>query len=162
MNTLFTFFSVHQNIMALAILFLIVGIWLITKKNYKMFIPVILIFFGLCIGCYQLTEGKTWTREFYSTDELPKTMIIYEQFNDSIPLIEHKDTLKVTFGIGDKTPWVVQKLDQNANKQLLHWCWVDDYWEKFGQTDLVAWIWGENAGKKVRGSSESRLNNLGE
>lgn len=162
MNTLFTFFSVHQNIMALAILFLIVGIWLITKKNYKMFIPVILIFFGLCIGCYQLTEGKTWTREFYSTDELPKSMVIYEHFNDSIPLIEHKDTLKVTFGIGDKTPWVVQKLDQNANKQLLHWCWVDDYWEEFSQTDLVAWIWGENAGKKVRGSSESRLNNLGE
>lgn len=162
MNTLLTFYSVHQNVGALALLILLLVLFLVTKKNYKLCIPVVILFFVLNIFCFKLTDGKTWTRTFYASDDVPKAMLIYEKRVDSIPVIEFKDTLEVSFAVSDKTPWVVKTQAQNASVRLLHWCWLDDYWEKFSQTDLVAAIWGENSGKKIRGSSEARLNYAGE
>lgn len=162
MNTLLNFYSVHYNIGAVALLIFIVAILLFSKSNIKGGLITLALFVGLNVFCFKQTDGMSWTREFYASDEVPKTMFLYEKVNKDIKNIEFRDTLKTAFAISDKTPWVLKTQSQNANMGYLHWCWVDDWWERFTQTDLVAFIWGENAGKKIRGSSETRLNYAGE
>ena len=39
-----------------------------------------------------------------------------------------------------------------------HWCWLDAAWDQVANTDVVAWIWGENSSKKMMKSTESRAN----
>ena len=36
-----------------------------------------------------------------------------------------------------------------------HWCWVDQLWENFSETDIIGALWGENKSKKMIKASES-------
>ena len=41
-----------------------------------------------------------------------------------------------------------------------HWCWVEEYWQKFASVDLVAKLWGTNSSKKLVKSSEKHAEDL--
>jgi hypothetical protein len=157
---LIDFYMVHYNIGAVALLLLLVSLFLIIKKNYKFTIVFLAVFIVLNLFVHSKTANKQWTREFYRTDEVV-SYPVWNQFDKEKRKIAINDTTKITFAVKNPDhPWVSYS---ESGDTLRHWCWVDEWWEKFSQTDLVAWIWGENAGKKVRGSSEERLKgNIGE
>lgn len=157
-NILTNLYLVHQNVFAFVILLAITAIIFAVKHNYKIALIVGVLFVVANIGCYKMTNNSTWEREFMLSDEFPTSYTLYESNVDSIPVIEFKDSTKFEFNPTDRNKWVVKGIDSTKTEHLLHWCWIDDKWENFSKIDLVAGIWGENAGKKIRGSSEKRLN----
>lgn len=157
---LIDFYMVHYNIGALVILIFITALFLLMKKNFKFTIIFLGFFIALNLVIHTKTANKQWTREFYRTDEITEYPV-WNKFDKEKRVIVINDTNKITFAVNNPDhPWVSYS---ESGDTLRHWCWVDEWWEKVSQTDLVAWIWGENAGKKVRGSSEERLKgNIGE
>ena len=152
---LIDFYLVHYNFGAVVLLIVMLVVFLLMKKNYKLAIMFIAALIAFNVVIYNKTAGKTWTREFYRTDEVVQYPV-WDRFDSAKVKVQISDTNKVTFAASSKVhPWVVYS---ETGDTLRHWCWWDEAWELFSQTDLVAWIWGENAGKKVRGSSEERLN----
>lgn len=158
MEILTQVYTVHQNLLAISILLICLIVFLAMKKNFKLAIPFMILFIVVNVFCYKQTANKAWERQFLVTDTYPKSFLIYDKINDSIPVIKFTDSIKVVFNAMKHESWVIDAIDSTNIKYKLHWCWVDNYWESFTQTDLVSWIWGENAGKKVRGSSEARFN----
>ena len=140
-DVLKAFYSIHYNFAALSILLLLLDIFLLSKKNFKWAIIFTAILIAFNVFLYKRTEGKSWT--IY----LPP-----EETGDSFFKPQPKE---MTFSV--HKDWVI--VDEKGEKH--HWCWVDDYWDKFSNTDVVAWIWGENASKKMMKSSETRANNAG-
>ena len=43
-----------------------------------------------------------------------------------------------------------------------HWCWVDQLWENFSETDVIGALWGENKSKKMIKASESHAEGVSE
>lgn len=39
-----------------------------------------------------------------------------------------------------------------------HWCWLDELWYQFSETDLVSKLWGSKEVVKSRKTSEERMN----
>ena len=77
----------------------------------------------------------------------------YSNVNDGYGNYSKPQPIKMTF---TATPekWTIT--DEKGVTH--HWCWLDDMWDKFANTDVVAWIWGENASKKMMKSTETRAN----
>ncbi len=140
-DVLKAFYSIHYNFAALSILLLLLVIFLLTKKNFKWTIIFTAILVALNVFLYKRTDGKSWT-------------IIIPPPESSDPYFKPQPKT-MTFSV--HKDWVI--VDDKGEKH--HWCWVDDYWDKFASTDVVAWIWGENASKKMMNSTESRATEAG-
>ena len=138
------FYTTHYNLGALAILFVLLLIFFLTKKNYKGAIIVVIILIVYNVGIYKRTEGKSWTIEIDPPAATPNE---YRTYNEPEPI-------KMTFSATPEK-WTITD-DKGVTH---HWCWLDDMWDKFSNTDVVAWIWGENASKKMMKSTETRANN---
>ena len=160
-SVLLDFYFIHTNIFAVIVLLLMFCIFFILKKNWKFLIIFGFIAIALNVILLSKTNDKAWQRDFYRTDEYMKSYLIYDKvIPDSEKVqMDFRDSMKVIFAAGNKNhPWVVYAHDHlDGSTKRLHWCWVDDMWERFSQTDLVSWIWGENASKKVRSSTEARV-----
>lgn len=134
------FYATHYNIGALSVLLLLLLIFLLSKKNLRVGTIVLAILVVLNVFVYKKTFNRSWTIEI--TPEKAESNDEYGQ-NEVSPE-------QMTFSV---KKWSI--VDDKGTSH--HWCWVEDYWEAFSNTDLVAAIWGENAGKKVKKSTESRL-----
>jgi hypothetical protein len=140
-DVLKAFYTIHYNFAALSILLLLLLIFLLTKKNYKWSIIVLAVLVVFNVFLYKRTDGKEWS-------------IIIPPPESSDPYFKPQPKT-MTFSV--HKDWVI--VDEKGEKH--HWCWVDDYWDKFANTDVVAWIWGENASKKMMQSTETRAKEAG-
>ena len=162
MVSLLNFYYVHYNFFAVTILLVFLGLFFISKKNYKGLIVALVLTVAFNVFLNSKTSGKAWERQFLASDETPKAILLYDNIvNDSLKVrTDFRDSMKVVFDT-KAIPghnWVVYAQVPNSKEvKILHWCWWDDAWEVFSQTDLVAYLWGENSGKKIRGSSEKRM-----
>jgi len=136
------FYTTHYNLGALALLMLLLLIFFLSKKNFKAAIIVTALLVAYNVMIYKKTEGKSWTIEI----EPEQT-----ESNGYSSYYGKPDPIKLTFTAAPGK-WTFT----NEKGVTYHWCWVDDLWDKFASTDLVAWIWGENASKKMMKSTESR------
>ncbi|MCF0223118.1 MAG: hypothetical protein HUK20_02510 [Fibrobacter sp.] len=146
LEVLKVFYPTHYNLAALSILLLLITIFLLTKKNLKIAPIFLALFLVLNVAIYKKTSGMAWTITVES--DTPE-----DTYDDGFK----REPEKVTFSV---TNW--EYTDKKGEKH--HWCWVEDAWEVIANTDVIAAIWGENAGKKVKTSTESRIedaNNLG-
>lgn len=114
-------------------------IFLLTKKNYKWSIITLIIIVALNIAIYKRTEGRSWT-------------ITLEPEKSSDPF-ETPEVKKMTFSI--QKDWTIT----DEKGEVHHWCWVEEYMQKFASIDLVAALWGENSSKKMVESSEKHMEN---
>ena len=130
------FYSVHYNFAAVSVLLLALVIFLLTKKNYKWTIIITAVLVAFNVLIYKKTAGKAWT-------------ITIEPEEESSNSFYKPQPIKMTFST--TKDWTI-KDDKGV---VHHWCWVDSYWDQFASMDLVAWIWGENASKKMMKATES-------
>jgi len=136
------FYPTHYNFGAVCILLVMLLIYLLTKKNYKWSIITFILLLAFNIGIYKRTVDREWTitlepepsSDPYYTPQ-PKTM---------------------TFSV--KHNWTIT----DEKGQVHHWCWVEEYWQKFASMDLVAALWGENSSKKMVKSSEKHADDIDE
>lgn len=139
-DVLKVFYPTHYNFAAVGILLLLLLIFLLTKKNIKGALVVLAILIAMNVGIYKRTEGKSWTIEIP-----PEETSVQDSFTIPQPIF-------MTFSV--KKNWTIT--DEKGVTH--HWCWVDEYWDRFANTDIVAKLWGSNASKKLTKSSESRVN----
>ena len=137
-DVLKAFYSVHYNFGILSILLVLLLIFFLTKKNFKFAIVTLAVVLVLNVGLYKRTDGKTWT-----ITEEP------EKLEDGSYSSFVKST---TFSA--RGTWVI-KDDKGGIK---HWCWLDQMWENFSQTDVIGMLWGENKSKKMIKASEGHAN----
>lgn len=130
------FFSIHYNFAGLSALLLVLFIFLMTKKNVKVGLVVLALFLVLNVFLYKRTEGKVWTL----TIDPPETT---DSYSYKQPTVMKFSVLK---------DWTIT----DDKGETHHWCWVEDYWDRLSNTDIVAIIWGENSGKKLANTSEER------
>lgn len=151
---LIDFYLVHYNIGALVILIFITALFLLMKKNFKFTIIFLGFFIALNLVIHTKTANKQWTAEFYRTDEIINYPI-WNKFDKERRVIAINDTNKLTFAIRNPDhPWVSYS---ESGDTLRHWCWVDEWWNRVSNYDLVEKVWGGDATKKMRKSSEDRL-----
>lgn len=136
------FYPFHYNFAAFSVLLVIIIIWLLTKKNYKWTLITAAVLVAFNIAIYMRTEGKTWT-----------IIEVNDPVTDNYGNVTETKT-SYTFSVHDQ--WTVT--DENGT--VHHWCWVEDYWQRFSGFDVISAIWGENASKKMIQSSEDRLNDV--
>ena len=136
------FYTTHYNLGAFAILLLLLLIFFLSKKNFKGAIIVGILLIAYNVGIYKRTEGKSWTIEI----DPPAAPNEYGSYSEPQPI-------KMTFSATPEK-WTVT----DEKGETHHWCWLDASWDKVANTDVVAWIWGENASKKMMKSTESRAN----
>ena len=141
-DVLKAFYTIHCNFAAVSVLLLALNIFLLTKKNYKWTIIFVAVLIAFNVFIYKRTEGKAWTIYIDPPEDAGNSF--FKPQPKELTFSVHKD-------------WVI--VDEKGEKH--HWCWVDDYWDKFANTDLVAAIWGENSSKKLMKSTESRANEAG-
>lgn len=137
------FYTTHYNLGALAVLMVLLLIFFLSKKNFKGAIILVVILIAYNIAIYKRTEGKSWTIEI---DPPAAESSGYDSFSKPQPI-------KMTFSATPEK-WTIT----DEKGETHHWCWLDDMWDKFANTDVVAWIWGENASKKMMKSTETRAN----
>ena len=139
------FYTTHYNLGAVAILLAMLLLFFLTKKNFKGAIIVTALLVVYNVGIYKKTEGKAWTIEIDPPEAGPNE---YGSFEKPQPI-------KMTF---EATPekWSVT----DSKGETHHWCWVDAMWDQFANTDIVAWIWGENSSKKMMKSTETGANGV--
>ena len=137
------FYTTHYNLGAVAILLLMLLIFFLSKKNFKgaIIVGVLLIVYN--VGIYKRTEGKSWTIEIDPPEAASNG---YDSFSKPQPI-------KMTFSATPEK-WTIT----DSKGETHHWCWLDAAWDKVANTDVVAWIWGENSSKKMMKSTESRAN----
>ncbi|MCQ2107869.1 MAG: hypothetical protein MJZ05_03800 [Fibrobacter sp.] len=140
-DVLKVFYQTHYNFAALSILLLLLFIFLLTKKNFRVGIIIFAALIALNVFIFKKTDGKAWT-------------IYIEQpaVTDSYGYTSNPEPITMTFSA--KKNWTIK--DEQGN--VHHWCWVDAAWDSFASMDLVAKIWGENSAKKMTKSTESRVN----
>lgn len=136
-DILSVFYPTHYNFAILSILLVITIIWLLTKKNYKWSIIFLVVLLAFNIAIFKRTEGKSWT------------ITVDDDQKGSEMQSEGK---KYTFSAMKN--WTIT--DEKGT--TYHWCWVEDWWEKFASMDLISAIWGDNKSKKMMKASEERLN----
>jgi hypothetical protein len=99
----------------------------------------------LNVACYKMTEGKSWTiepavvkTEFGEIKGNPMTFSVQKNWvNEEGVIVDRGDTIH-------------------------HWCWVDQIWENFSETDIIGALWGENKSKKMIKASESHADGVPE
>jgi len=136
------FYPTHYNFAAVTILLVLLLIYLLSKKNFKWSIITLVLLLAFNIAIYKRTDGRTWT-------------ITVEPEKSSDPYYTPQ-VKKMTFSV--KKDWTIT----DEKGEVHHWCWVEDYWQKFASKDLVATLWGENSSKKMVQSSEGRVDNVGD
>ena len=141
-DVLKVFYPTHYNFAALAVLLALLFIYLLSKKNFKWGIITLILLLALNIGIYKRTNGKTWT-------------ITLEPEKTSDPYYTPQ-AKKMTFSVNKD--WTIT----DDKGEVHHWCWVEEYWQKFASLDLVAALWGENSSKKMVQSTEGRAEDLKE
>ncbi|MBP5769309.1 MAG: hypothetical protein J6W51_09535 [Fibrobacter sp.] len=141
-DVLKVFYPTHYNFAALAVLLALLLIYLLSKKNFKWGIITLVLLLALNIGIYKRTDGKAWT-------------ITLEPEKTSDPYYTPQ-AKKLTFSVHKN--WTIT----DDKGEVHHWCWVEEYWQKFASLDLVAALWGENSSKKMVQSTEGRAEDLKE
>ena len=136
------FYPTHYNFAALCILLVLLLIYLLTKKNYKWSIISLVLLLALNIAIYKRTNDKTWT-------------ITVEPEASSDPYYTPQ-AKKMTFSVHKN--WTIT----DEKGEVHHWCWVEEYWQRFASIDLVAKLWGENSSKKMVQSTEGRASESAE
>ena len=136
------FYPTHYNFAAVTILLVLLLIYLLSKKNFKWSIITLVLLLAFNIAIYKRTDGRTWT-------------ITVEPEKSSDPYYTPQ-VKKMTFSV--KKDWTIT----DEKGEVHHWCWVEDYWQKFASMDLIATLWGENSSKKMVQSSEGRVDNVGD
>lgn len=106
-----------------------------------MSIVILAAIIAMNVAIYKRTEGKSWT----ITIDPPASAT-----TDSYGYSETPEPIVMTFSVHKN--WTIT----DKQGEVHHWCWVDDYWDKFANTDIVAAIWGSNSSKKLMKSTESR------
>lgn len=136
------FYPTHYNFAALSVLLVLLLIYLLSKKNFKWSIITLILLVAFNVFIYKRTEGKAWT-------------ITLEPEKSSDPYYTPQ-AKKLTFSV--KKNWTIT----DEKGEVHHWCWVEEYWQKFASLDLVAALWGENSSKKMVQSTESRAEDADE
>ena len=144
-DVLKAFYSVHYNFGILAIIILLIGILFATKKMWIFLAITVVIVLVMNVAFYKMTDGKSWTiepavvkTEFGETKGSPMTFDVKKNWvNEEGVIVDRGDTIH-------------------------HWCWVDQIWENFSQTDVIGALWGENKSKKMIKASESHGEGVGE
>ena len=148
-DVLKAFYSVHYNFGILAIIILLLGIFFATKKMWIFLGITLLIVLAINVVCYKKTDGKEWKIE---------AAVIKNEFGT-----EYKAD-PMTFSV--QKNWINKEgiiVDRgNAKDTIHHWCWVDQLWEEFSQTDIIGALWGDNKSKKMIQASESHADGLKE
>ena len=138
-DVLKAFYSVHYNFGLLAIIILLLAIFLLTKKIYIFAAITVAIVLVMNIVLYKMTDGKSWTIE---------AAVDKNEFGT-----EYKAD-PMTFSV--EKNWVnEQGIIVDRGDTIHHWCWVDQLWENFSETDIIGALWGENKSKKMIKASES-------
>ena len=130
------FYTVHYNFGAFSLLLLLLIIFLLTKKNFKWSLIFLAINIAFNIFIWQRTANRVWV-----IDDTPE------------PQNEWDTPSPVTYRFSAPDHWIIE----NDNGEKMHWCWVEDYMEKFLGFDFVDKLWGTNKAKKLRNASEERL-----
>lgn len=153
-----TFYTVHYNLGAVVALMLLVIIGMLLKKNFKGVIIFTILIVIQVAFVYHKTNNKIWTRQFFVSDEYEKHALWEKLHHKDMMYIDFRDSITLTFSTlnNEKFPWVLKDTDVKSDK-MFHWCWVEDYWEKFAQTSLVDKLWGTEKATDIRGSSEERM-----
>ena len=144
-DVLKAFYSVHYNFGILAIIILLIGILYATKKMWIFLAITVVIVLVMNVAFYKMTDGKSWTiepavvkTEFGETKGSPMTFDVKKNWvNEEGVIVDRGDTIH-------------------------HWCWVDQIWENFSETDVIGALWGENKSKKMIKASESHGEGVGE
>ncbi|WP_173365192.1 MULTISPECIES: hypothetical protein [unclassified Fibrobacter] len=144
-DVLKAFYSVHYNFGILAIIILLIGILFATKKMWIFLAITVVIVLVMNVAFYKMTDGKSWTiepavvkTEFGETKGSPMTFDVKKNWvNEEGVIVDRGDTIH-------------------------HWCWVDQIWENFSETDVIGALWGENKSKKMIKASESHGEGVGE
>lgn len=131
------FYSVHYNFGALALLLLLVALFLLTKKNFKVALILIAVDVVLNVFIWQRTSGNVWT--------ITETPASESEWGAPEPQ---------TYQFYAPDHWTIDSDDGRK----LHYCWVESYMERFLSIDFVDKLWGTDKAKKMRDASESRLN----
>ncbi len=145
-DVLKAFYSVHYNFGILAIIIALIAIFFLTKKMWIFAGITLLIVLVFNIAMYKMTDGKSWTIEAVPVKDQYGT----EQKADPM-------TFSVAKNWVNKEGIVVDRGDT-----IHHWCWVDQMWENFSETDVIGALWGENKSKKMIKASESHANGVSE
>jgi hypothetical protein len=144
-DVLKAFYSVHYNFGIICIIILLLGILLATKKMWIFVGITALVVIILNVACHKMTEGKSWTiepavvkTEFGEIKGNPMTFSVQKNWvNEEGVIVDRGDTIH-------------------------HWCWVDQIWENFSETDIIGALWGENKSKKMIKASESHADGVPE
>ena len=144
-DVLKAFYSVHYNFGILAIIILLIGILFATKKMWIFLAITVVIVLIMNVAFYKMTDGKSWTiepavvkTEFGETKGSPMTFDVKKNWvNEEGVIVDRGDTIH-------------------------HWCWVDQIWENFSETDVIGALWGENKSKKMIKASETHAEGVGE
>ena len=145
-DVLKAFYSVHYNFGILAIIILLLGIFFATKKMWIFLAIAVVIVLVLNVVCYKMTDGKSWTIE-----ASPVKTEFGTEYNPD----------PMTFSV--KSNWVSEEgIVVDRGDTIHHWCWVDQIWENFSETDIIGALWGENKSKKMIKASESHAGGFNE
>ncbi len=144
-DVLKAFYSVHYNFGIICIIILLLGILFATKKMWIFVGITALVVIMLNVACYKMTEGKSWTiepavvkTEFGEIKGNPMTFSVHKNWvNEEGVIVDRGDTIH-------------------------HWCWVDQIWENFSETDIIGALWGQNKSKKMIKASESHADGVPE
>ena len=144
-DVLKAFYSVHYNFGIICIIILMLGILLATKKMWIFVGITALVVIIINLACYKMTDGKSWTiepavvkTEFGEIKGNPMTFSVHKNWvNEEGVIVDRGDTIH-------------------------HWCWVDQIWENFSETDVIGALWGENKSKKMIKASESHAEGVSE
>ena len=143
-DVLKAFYSVHYNFGIVCIILLMLVILLMTKKMWIFVAIGFAVIIAINLAVYKMTEGKSWTIE---------AAVIKNEFGS-----EYKPD-PMTFSV--QKNWVNKEgIVVDRGDTIHHWCWVDQLWENFSETDVIGALWGENKSKKMIKASESHADGV--
>ena len=145
-DVLKAFYSVHYNFGILALIILLLGIFFATKKMWIFLAIAVVVVLVINVACYKMTDGKSWTID---------AAVVKNEFGT-----EYKAD-PMTFSV--QKNWVNKEgIVVDRGDTIHHWCWVDQLWENFSETDVIGALWGENKSKKMIKASESHAGGFNE
>jgi hypothetical protein len=120
-DVLKAFYSVHYNFGILAIIILLIGIFFATKKMWIFLAITVAVVLVMNVVLYKMTDGKSWTIE---------AAVVKNAYGT-----EYKAD-PMTFSV--QKNWVSKEgIVVDRGDTIHHWCWVDQLWEEFSQTDVI-------------------------
>ena len=144
-DVLKAFYSVHYNFGIICIIILLLGILFATKKMWIFVGITAVVVIIINVACYKMTDGKSWTIE---------PAVVKTEFGET-------KGSPMTFSV--QKNWVSEEgVIVDRGDTIHHWCWVDQLWENFSETDVIGALWGENKSKKMIKASESHAEGVSE